>query len=443
MIQQADIESVIIQRTQKNTSYVQSLLKCMCEALQTALNLTREVQVPGFGTFLPTTSDGKPIPIADRANLVKDTADRMMETRLDIIENSINIFSELCREAVIRGDKVVMESLGTFELKTLKPHVEKTSKGHNIIRPGATIVLFTPVLKTGVNSVIFMPDDDIKDQLKKTKRATVLLAMPERDFFVDTLHYYFSKAGWNVELATDAKTCMDRVKVNSVSLLIIDATLHEHENITKQVKLVQRTAHIPLIVLFPTTQSLQSPPDVKIIGDINLAQPFEVRRLLIDAEREVLRAAEEELFIKQTVNLLLPTDERCMERSSEIIGKLLEESGLDEEKQVAVLTAFREAQLNAAQHGNTYKKTLPIEIQYILDSTKVTIMVRDKGTGFDYNFYLSTGRTRDAVSTARLRRAQGRMGGLGIMLMLRCADEITYSKNGNQLTLVKYLKKPG
>jgi anti-sigma regulatory factor (Ser/Thr protein kinase) len=43
----------------------------------------------------------------------------------------------------------------------------------------------------------------------------------------------------------------------------------------------------------------------------------------------------------------------------------------------------------------------------------------------------------DAVSAARERYEQGRLGGLGIMLMLRCTDQLEYNEKGNQITLTK------
>ena len=46
-----------------------------------------------------------------------------------------------------------------------------------------------------------------------------------------------------------------------------------------------------------------------------------------------------------------------------------------------------------------------------------------------------------ARAAARERHEQGRPGGLGIMLMLRCVDRIEYNDIGNQITLTKMLKK--
>src|SRR4029077_19820897 len=95
---------------------------------------------------------------------------------------------------------------------------------------------------------------------------------------------------------------------------------------------------------------------------------------------------------------------------------------------------------NAAQHGNKYKRERNIEGQYLLDNEKITTVVKDQGGGFNHEQYVKGASPRDAISAARERHAQGRMVGLGIMLMLRCCDRLEYNQSGNQLTLTKFLK---
>ena len=192
--------------------------------------------------------------------------------------------------------------------------------------------------------------------------------------------------------------------------------------------------------MFPTEASFKTLKDVTVVGDENLPQPFEFRQLLDHADAEIIRAAEEELIFLQQLNIQLPTDEPSIEKVIDMVHKLLETSGLNEEGQVAMSAAFREAVVNAAQHGNKYKRDRKIEVQYLLDNEKITTVVKDQGGGFNHEQYVKSGSTRDAISAARERHAQGRMGGLGIMLMLRCCDRLEYNQNGNQLTLTKFLK---
>ena len=76
--------------------------------------------------------------------------------------------------------------------------------------------------------------------------------------------------------------------------------------------------------------------------------------------------------------------------------------------------AFREAIMNAGSHGNKDDAAKLIKVLYLLDKEKTTVVVQDEGGGFDHESYTLRAQTKDAVSAARERHEQGRVGGLGI-----------------------------
>ena len=76
---------------------------------------------------------------------------------------------------------------------------------------------------------------------------------------------------------------------------------------------------------------------------------------------------------------------------------------------------------------------------YLVDQSKVTVTVEDEGEGFDTELYLTRGVEGDAVAVARERHQAGRVGGLGIMLMLKCVDNLEYNYAGNLVKLTKNL----
>jgi anti-sigma regulatory factor (Ser/Thr protein kinase) len=186
---------------------------------------------------------------------------------------------------------------------------------------------------------------------------------------------------------------------------------------------------------------LYQPQDVIIVGDNNIFEPFEVRKLLDLIDDEVVRVSEEELIFRQQMQMYLPTEEKFIDKAIDKVNKMMVSANLTEERQNEMYVAFREAVLNAAQHGNKYAPEKRIEIQYLLDHEKLTLVVKDQGEGFDYNLYVKTGSADDPVTAARRRHMQGRMGGLGIMLMLRSVDKLEYYGIGNQVSLTKYIRK--
>jgi serine/threonine-protein kinase RsbW len=286
----------------------------------------------------------------------------------------------------------------------------------------------------------FQPTDDLKAKLEGFKGSSIMLIVPERDFFTKTLEYYFQSAGWAIETFTKVNDALQKIETGQAYLVILDALFEDYQKFCYALKVRRETSNTPLIILYPSEKAWGVMPAVSIVGDENLPQPFEFRQLLDTADAEIMRAAEEELIFDQQINIHLPTDEPSIEKVIDTVHKLLESSGLNEEGQVAMSAAFREAVVNAAQHGNKYKRDRKIEVQYLLDNEKITAVVMDQGNGFDHGKFVKSGSTRDAISAARERHQQGRMGGLGIMLMLRCCDRLEYNEKGNQLTLTKNLK---
>lgn len=420
------------------------LVEGLIESIKNALLSGKDVTIPGFGSFSIAGEDGNPQPALYQANLYGDVATHLGEPDVNRVKPMVGAVLEAATSSLLEGKKVVLEDLGTLEVARERPQIEKQPKGHRLIKPSMSVLRFgaeRPLLTpAGEGRVLFTPSDDVRKRVETFKESSIMLVVPERDFFVKTLEYYFQNAGWDIEIHTKVVDALSKVESNKAYLVILDALFGDHQQFCYALKMRRETNAVPLILLHPSESALKSVPDVSIVGDENLAQPFEFRQLLDLADAEIIRAAEEELLFDQQLNIHLPTDEAAVEKAIDTVHKLLESSGLNEEGQVAVSAAFREAAVNAAQHGNKYKRDKKIEIQYLLDSEKITLVVRDQGPGFDHEQFVKSGATRDALTAARERHAQGRMGGLGIMLMLRCCDRLEYNNQGNQITLTKRLK---
>jgi serine/threonine-protein kinase RsbW len=420
--------------------FMDALLGCIRSNLASG----KDVQLSGFGAFTLVGADGKPLSSGNRANLVGDVCAKLGEVNESRVKGLVEALAEAVKKELLGGKRVVLDDLGALEIKAERPQIERQPKGHRLIKAAASVLSFgSPAsLKGpgGEGKVAFEPADDLKRKLDNSKDSSIMLVVPERDFFTKTLEYYFENAGWDIEVYTKVVDGLAKIENSKAYLVVLDALFEDYQKFCYALKMRHETTNVPLVLLYPSEQSFKVLPEVSIVGDANLAQPFEFRQLLDLADAEIIRAAEEELIFLQQMHIHLPTDEPSIEKVIDTVHKLLEGSGLNEEGQVAMSAAFREAVVNAAQHGNKYKRDRKIEVQYLLDAEKITAVVKDQGQGFNHEQYVKSGNTKDAISAARERHAQGRMGGLGIMLMLRCCDRLEYNQAGNQITLTKYVK---
>ncbi len=416
-------------------------------SIRSALASGKDVSLPGFGSFGLSGSDGRIVSTGGRANIIGDICAKLGEVNEGRVKGLMDAIVEAVKKELLEGKRVALDDLGVFEIKAERPQIERQPKGHRLIRAAASVLSFSSpaVIKgpSGEAKVAFEAAEDIRRKLEAFKESSIMLVVPERDFFTKTLEYYFDNAGWDIEVYTKVVDGLSKIETSKAYLVILDALFEDHQKFCYALKMRRETTNVPLILLYPNEQSFKVLHEVSIVGDENLVQPFEFRQLLDIADAEIIRAAEEELIFLQQMNIHLPTDEPSIEKVIDMVHKLLESSGLNEEGQVAMSAAFREAVVNAAQHGNRYKRERKIEVQYLLDAEKITTVVKDQGQGFNHEMYVKSGATKDAISAARERHAQGRMGGLGIMLMLRCCDRLEYNQVGNQITLTKNIKPQG
>jgi anti-sigma regulatory factor (Ser/Thr protein kinase)/CheY-like chemotaxis protein len=244
-----------------------------------------------------------------------------------------------------------------------------------------------------------------------------------------------------VQTALSVKESLQLLSGNETYLVILDSNLNESQKLCEHLKCNIQTSLIPLILMYPKGTDIKKTDQFRICGNEYVIQPFEVKAILATAENELTRSAEEEAVFLQEVLFQFPTEDGAIDRANELGAQLFKASGLSDEGQVALCAAFREGVGNAAQHGNKHRRDKILEVLYLLDREKITVAVTDMGQGFDWSKYLDQGRNRNALDKARESHRVGKLGGLGIMLMLKCVDRLEYNDAGNVVTLTKFLKK--
>ncbi len=363
---------------------------------------------------------------ASREVLLEEVTKRAKKRVKDGGEELVKAVFEEMKKALASGQRVVVPDFVSLEVVEEKARIVRDKGGRRMIMPARRRLHIEPC-------------GSFREAVEKAKLASIILVVPRNDPFARVVDFHFSRVGWRVLVFNDVDECLKILREGHTYLCIVDYSLEDAPRLLREVKCNIQTSMIPFIVLFPRGKDPERASELRVCGDEHIVEPFEVYTLLAVAEAELARVSEEEVIFRQQVCLQFPTEERHIEEAARIVTDLLVQSGMDNERQVAVNAAFREAVLNAAQHGNRYDRNRQIRVLYLLDKEKVVLVVTDEGPGFDYHYYMNRGAAKDAVSAARERYAQGRLGGLGIMLMLRCTDRLEYNEKGNSVMLYKYL----
>jgi anti-sigma regulatory factor (Ser/Thr protein kinase)/nucleoid DNA-binding protein len=388
----------------------------------------------GFGEGTAYTSEAEiQSQVAARLGVPPDNAGAMLQGVMQAVQ-----------KLVLAEKDVVTDSFGTFRVRKERAKIVKDPKhGHKMLSGSKRFFAFDPGPVFAGRTPTVMVAESWAKAVQTQRVATVLAVVPEKDFFVDCIVYYFNKAGWKTNVATSVAEGQRILEDGGVYLVILDSSVKDYQKMAEAVKTNRATAHVPLVTVFPANTNLDSPKQFMVCGDAHVPQPFEVKKLFNTCDDELIRSSEEEVIFEQQVLFQFPTEDGSIERANEFGHVLFEASGLSEESRVAIAAAFREAIGNAAQHGNKYRRDKKIEILYLLDKEKITCMVKDQGQGFDHEKYVKKGKAGDALGAARERHKEGKLGGLGIMLMLKCCDRLEYNDVGNAVTLTKFLKSAG
>ncbi|WP_372369068.1 HU family DNA-binding protein [Candidatus Uabimicrobium sp. HlEnr_7] len=418
------------------------LLTSVSNNIAKVIQKNKSVNIEEFGCFYTgKTPPKESFPIENLVdNVVSDTG----ITKVRASSAVSNLF-HFVKDCILKGLEIQLIDFASFRLVEKKAQIIKNPRtGRKTIVPTKKVLKFQPeksLIKKVKKNVKFAPEKAFEEHISRLRTAAVLLVLPQRDFFVKTLEYHFDKAGWKTYMAQTVEEAESLVNEGHTYLVILDTAIENHQSLCESIKCRRHGRLIPLITLFPKSIDLANSENLRICGDEEVVQPFEIRHLLTLSDTVLRRSTEEEAIFDQEVLMQFATHDEHIEKSNKLAQKLFTISGLSSEEQITMAAAFREAVGNGAQHGNKHKSAAMMEVLYILDKKKITLVVTDSGPGFDWQSYLEIGRQGDVVGRARQRYQEGRIGGLGIMLMLKCVDKIEYNDKGNVLTLTKNLNK--
>ncbi len=359
-----------------------------------------------------------------RTVTAQDIADRIAQaTGLtpDIGLQILNAAVDYMREEVVAGNRVVLPNLISLQMS-----------------PAGTIE--TELQMDGATGapVAVELEPTLRAEAAATGLSKILLVVPIKDMFMDIIAQRLGGPGKQVTVAEGLQRAVQLLDEIRPDLVIVDGNLPDTEQAIREVKLNRARGLMALIAIYPEGVDPADVKGVHVCEDEAILEPYDMDDLVTLADTELSRITEERMFFEQEVHFQFQTAEEWVEQANDLMAGLVDQAQIDEEKQAALSVAFREAVDNAARHGNKSQENRLIDTIYLLDKQKTTLTVEDEGDGFDTELYLTRGLQGNAVAAARERNQAGRVGGLGIMLMLKCLDDLEYNYVGNLIKLTKY-----
>jgi serine/threonine-protein kinase RsbW len=108
------------------------------------------------------------------------------------------------------------------------------------------------------------------------------------------------------------------------------------------------------------------------------------------------------------------------------IDEVINEIGITQENYGKILVSTLEAVNNAIMHGNKFEKEKFVDVEISYKNKNLKIKIKDEGKGF----------VPEEVPDPTIPRNLEALNGRGIFLMSKLADNIKYSKRGNEVTML-------
>jgi len=340
-----------------------------------------------------------------------------------VIDRTIDVI----RKELQRGNRIELANLLTVHVRTGQAVPAKSSADAAINLPPSRLVQFEL-------------DETLRKKIEGSGQYQILLVVPKRNFFTGVMAARLTSARTDVTVMEGETEAIEYLKKTKPDLVVLDANLAAPYKVCEQVKKTKESSLTAIVRVMSEGEQL-STPNLQVLPDEKIVEPFELSELVKLAEAELARSNEMRNYFEQDVHFQLATTEENVEEANDFVGQVLAGSGLAEDARDSLQVAFREALDNAARHGNKYNENRNLDVQFLVDREKVTVAVTDEGEGFDTEIYLSRGVSVNPIEAARERSKQGGAGGLGIMLMLKCVDKIEYNYAGNKIILTKFIHR--
>jgi anti-sigma regulatory factor (Ser/Thr protein kinase) len=282
----------------------------------------------------------------------------------------------------------------------------------------------------------------LRKPLADLGNSRVLLLYPQKGRFSRVLRLRFSRMDGRFILLHDIKEALDRYDELNPDLVVVDGRLDPKGEFVTRLKINKARSLTSVIKLYEKTTDVEGEVDFKIWENDYLVDPFEVLELFSLTEAELRRVPRDRKVFQQQVHFEFQCNQPNIDKANKLSDLIIRQSIKDEEDRTALFAAVKEAIDNGFVHGNRRAVNQTIDVNFLVDHHKVTVIVEDQGKGFDYEYYLSRIDQREAFEKAKRRiMNEGQRGGLGILLMNKCCDRLEYSGQGNVVRLEKNISR--
>jgi DNA-binding response OmpR family regulator len=244
-----------------------------------------------------------------------------------------------------------------------------------------------------------------------------------------------------VQVYTGANV-LDEVHKCDPAVILLDLMLPEVDGfaVCDLLKRDRETNLIPVLMITALNDAQHHADGVRVGANGYLPKPFSPDQFW-EALDEALawRKQHSEHGTQGVITFDIRGEVGYLQQVNDLLADLYAHTPLTDRQIKDLRQAVMEMGGNAIEWGHKKNAELPLRITYLIDSNKVTLVIKDQGPGFNPQQIPHAAQEEDPIGHLDVRNDLGiREGGFGIMLAKGLVDEFRYNDVGNEVTLVKH-----
>jgi DNA-binding response OmpR family regulator len=280
---------------------------------------------------------------------------------------------------------------------------------------------------------------------EERRMATALIIEDDPDAAV-VITSLLEERGWKGTVAGTGQEGLRLAKTLALDAIFLDVMLPDTDGyrVCEQLKIDRKTNPIPVVMLTALSAYDHQIAGLRVGADFFVPKPYstaDIERVLAELTEYHENAQREKLHFR--VRFDLASRVQNLHAVNELFGLLLRHSNLSDKQAAQLRTAMLEVGSNAIEWGNKHDETKTVKITAEVTEDRIEIIVEDQGEGFNPKQlpHAADGK-EDPTAHLEVREMLGlREGGFGIQIVRGMVDDVRYNERGNQVRLVKYLKK--
>lgn len=249
-----------------------------------------------------------------------------------------------------------------------------------------------------------------------------------------------------IQLYLGAKT-VETVEKYQPEIVLLDLMLPDLDGfkICEQLKLNRETNLIPVLMVTALDDARNHLRGVRVGANGYVSKPFTPAQIYNAIDQAMdWRNIHEKTGTAGEIQFDCRSEIPHLQKINDLLTDLFLNTRLNDRQVKDLRQAVMEMGGNAIEWGHKRNADLPLHITYRIDPTKIVLVIKDQGPGFNPTHVPHAASDENPVGHLDVRNELGlREGGFGIMLAKGLVDDFMYNDEGNEVTLIKRFPAEG